>query len=321
MTLNQLRAFLVAARLGSFTAAADELQMAQPSISELVRRMEQEYGVPFFVRGGRRLVLTSAGQELLPFAERSVGAADNADRALRALRSLGGGLATFGVLRNAEYYRLADLVQEFHARYPAVRVQLHGQNSVAVAAAVSAGNLEAGLVVLPIDDEGLSVRPLLRDEVLYASSDPSQVAEPITIHQLAEARLVLYDTYYGWSDPTRRQLADRALREGLKIEPQVEVEHVDTALSLVARGVGDTIVSRAVAASPTCPPGVHTVSFVEPLYDTVALIKRETTTLSPATQEIARLATHMLLAHQDASVEIVGDASWLDADESALEGW
>ena len=72
MTLNQLRAFLMVATLGTFSAAAHELQMTQPSISELVKRMEEHYGVKLFVRGARRLVLTPAGTELLPYARQAV---------------------------------------------------------------------------------------------------------------------------------------------------------------------------------------------------------------------------------------------------------
>ncbi|CAM5357949.1 hypothetical protein STENM223S_06974 [Streptomyces tendae] len=63
---------------------------------------------------------------------------------MHSLGSLGGGTATFGVLRNADYYLLADLVQMFHARYPRVRVRLVGQNSAETAAAVAAGRIRRG---------------------------------------------------------------------------------------------------------------------------------------------------------------------------------
>lgn len=297
-TLNQLRAFLSASRLGSFTAAAADLGTAQASVSELIRRLEEEHGLPLFARGGRRLVLTSAGSELLPYAEQAVAAADRGGHALRSLRSLSGGVATFGVLRNAEYYLLADLVERFHERYPQVRVRLVGLNSVEVAAAVAAGSLEAGLVVLPVDDAGLEVTPLMRDDVLYASCEPGRTGSPVSIQQLSAARLVLYDAHVGWRDPTRRQLADRARLAGVKLEPWIEVEHVESALSLVARGTGDTVVSRAVVTSPACPAGIHTAPFADPVYDTVAFIRRENAVLSPATQEIARLARTMLLSRR-----------------------
>lgn len=296
MTLNQLRAFLAAVRTESFTAAAAELAVAQASVSELIRRLEDELGLPLFGRGGRRLVVTPAGQELLPYAEQAVAAVDGGAAAVRAMQALGGGVATFGLLRNADFYLLSDLVEQFLERHPMVRVRMVGLNSVETATAVAAGELEAGLVVLPIDDAGLTVTPLRRDEVFYASCDPDHVRTPVTTAQLSAAKLVLYDAHYGWRDPTRRQLLERAHLAGLKLEPWIEVEHVESALDLVMRGVGDTIVSTAVVDSSACPAGLLTTSFAAPLYDTIALIQRENAVLSPATRELARLAQRSLIS-------------------------
>lgn len=297
MTLKQLRAFALAARTGSFTSAAAAMGIAQASVSELIRKMEDEYATPLFTRGPRRLVLTAAGEALLPHAEQAAVAADDGAQALRSVRALQSGVATFGLLRNAGYYLLSDLAQRFHDSYPDVRIRLIGRNSVDVASAVAAGTIEAGLVVLPIDDADLEITPLLRDEVCYATADPARGAEPVRIEDVAQARLILYDAHYGWSDPTRRQLADRAQLAGLKLEPWIEVEHVEAALSLVQRGIGDTVLARAVAESPACPPNLHATGFREPLYDTIALVRRRGATLSPATRELADLAKRMLLAH------------------------
>lgn len=294
MTLNQLRAFIGAFRSGSFTAAAADLGVSQAAVSELVRRMEEDFGVPLFTRGSRRLVLTSAGNELLPYAERTVGAADAGVRALSRLRNLAGGSATFGMLRNADYYLLTDLAEAFHSQHPNVQLRLVGVNSAEVAAGVSRGALEAGVVVLPVDEEGLSTTPWMRDEVLVATRDPHRYGQHVTIAQLAASDLILYDAHSGWKDPTRRQLGERAQREGVKLEPMIEVEHVEAALNLTARGLGDTIVSAAVANGPAMPPDVVTLPFSEPLFDTIALIHRESAVLSPATEELARLAHEML---------------------------
>lgn len=295
MTLTQLRAFLVVATLGTFSAAAQALHMSQPSVSELVKRVEETYGVALFVRGTRRLSLTSAGEELLPYARRAAEAADAADIALRSLTSLSGGVATFGLPRNANYYFLARLLERFHTRYPDVRLRVIGLNSVEVAEAVVSGDLEAGLLVLPIDAAGLEVTPLRRDEVVYASAEPARTVRPVTIADLAAANLILYDAHYGWRDPTRRQIADRAQLSGVTLSACIEVEHVESALDLVARGVGDTIVSGAVAAAKGFPDRISTVPFAEPLYDTIALVQRHGAVLSPATRELARLARRMLL--------------------------
>lgn len=294
MTLTQLRAFVLSATLGSFTAAAEALGTTQPTVSELVRKIEDDHGLALFVRTGRRLVLTAAGLEILPWARRAVDGAEGAEDSLLALRGLTGGVASLGVLRNASYYFLSNLAEQFHREHPGVRTRLIGQNSVEVAAAVRSGELEAGLVVLPIDDDGLEVAPLMRDEVLWASADPNRVAGPMRIDDIPKAPLILYDAHYGWNDPTRRQLAERAQVIGLKLEPLIEVENVEVALSLVERGMGDTIVSRAVTRSAGFPATVLVAPFAEPLFDTIALVSRVDAILSPVTTELVRLATRML---------------------------
>lgn len=74
------------------------------------------------------------------------------------------------------------------------------------------------------------------------------------------------------------------------MEPVIEIEHVESALKLVAAGIGDTIVSGAVLASDAYPDGLHIAPFAEPLYDTIALAQHRVRPLSNATREFARLA-------------------------------
>jgi len=290
VTLQQLTYFLAAAEHGSFSAAAEALFMSQPSLSEQVRRLEDELGVPLFIRLGRGLALTEAGRTFLPHAERTLADAEQAAASVAEVRSLRAGTASFGTLGDAGYYLLGDLAADFHARYPDVRLRIVGQNSSEVADQVRQGKLEAALVVLPIDDDGLEVRPAMQEEVLYASVDHERVARPMTIERMANLPLILYDARYGWEDPTRRQLAERAQRAGVSIRPIVEIEQVGVAVQLAARGVGDTIVGRRVASGETFPKELHTVPFRPALKQTFALIQRRGARLSPATRELVTMA-------------------------------
>jgi len=274
--------------------------MSQPTVSEAIRRIENAYGTRLFVRGSRRLMLTAAGEGLLPLAEQTLTSAQAADQALKAIQGLQGGIASFGLLRNAKYYGMADLLGSFHQAYPRVRLRIVGVNSADVADLVRNGELEAGLVVLPVDSEELVVQPLIRDEVLYVSADPEHVRRPVSIAEMAGRELVFYDAHAGGQDPTRRQLAERALLAGVSLEARIEVEQVDTALELVAAGSGDTIVSRAVLEAGVCPPNLHVTSFEHPLYDVIALIRRKDGVLSPATNELARFAKEMMADHPGA---------------------
>ena len=118
MTLQQLTYFLSTAEHGTFSAAADSLHMAQPSLSEQIRRLEAELGVSLFARTGRRLELTEAGRLLVPHAERTLDAAREASESVHEVRDVRGGTVAFGTFGSAHHYLLVGLVQEFRARYP-----------------------------------------------------------------------------------------------------------------------------------------------------------------------------------------------------------
>ena len=297
MTLQQLEYFLAAIEHRSFSAAAAALHMAQPSMSEQIRRLEGELGAPLFIRA-RRLQLTEAGRIFEPEAERTLAAAREAKDSVREVRELETGTATFGTFGQAPYYLLSDLVQDFRKRHPGVRVRLLGQNSSEVAEAVRDGRIEGGLIVLTIDDRGLDVTPAIDEELFYLSKDPERAKEPMTIERLAEAPLILYDARFGWSDPTRRQLAERAQRAGVTIEPVIEVEYVEAALDLALRGLGDTIGTRRVALSRGMSRRLHPVAFDPPVVDTFAFITRRNAHLSPATRAFMELAAKRMEALQ-----------------------
>jgi DNA-binding transcriptional LysR family regulator len=296
MTLPQLRYFLAAAEKGSFSSAAESLLMAQPSLSDQIRRLEAELGVALFTRAGRRLVLTEAGKMLQPHAERTLAAAEEAVESVKEVRTLKGGTVSFGTFGSAHHYLLGGLVQDFRRRYPDVRVRVVGQNSVEVADAVRDGVLEAGLVALPIDDGGLEVRPSIREENHYVSASPQRVAKPKTIEELAAAPLILYDARWGAVDPMRRLLAERAQRAGVRIEPQIEVEYLTAALDLAARRLGDTIADPGVLVTRGYARQLHSVSFDPPLFDTFAFITRRNAHLSPATRAFMELAEKRVAA-------------------------
>src|ERR687889_32343 len=159
MTLQQLRYFLAAAEHGSFSAAAAALLMAQPSLSDQIRKLEAELGVPLFARVGRGLALTEAGRMLRPHAERTLAEAEDAVASVQQVRTLTGGTASFGTFGSAHHYLLGGLVEDFRRRHPDVRVRVVGQNSAEVADAIREGALEAGGIAPPVADHRPRGRP------------------------------------------------------------------------------------------------------------------------------------------------------------------
>jgi DNA-binding transcriptional LysR family regulator len=187
-----------------------------------------------------------------------------------------------------------ELAGAFLRRYPDVSLRLVGRNSSAIAERVRRGELEAGVVLLPIDDDTLNVRPIVRDEVLYVSASPARTRQPATIEQLAATPLIFYDAESADKDPIRRQLAERAQILGVRLQPKIEVELKDIALRLVATGIGDTYLPSAYTHAPYFPDGLSTASFSPSLYDTFAIITRPGARLSPGVRELLTdLEAHM----------------------------
>jgi LysR family transcriptional regulator, cyn operon transcriptional activator len=304
MTLQQLTYFLAAAQHGSFTAAADVLRLARPSVSEQIAHLEAELGVALFVRTGRRLELTDAGRLLRPEAERTLAAAGDASDVVRRARTLAGGTASLGTFSTAEHLLLPGLVEDFAQRHPEVAIRVVGQNSRELEDAVRAGRLEAGLVALPIDDEGLEVSPAVAQfEVVYASARRDGLNRSVTIEQLGQAVLVLPEARWGDEDPTRRQLAERAQRAGITIRPRIEVQHAYAALELAARGLGDTLVTRALIDGLGYGDRLAGVRLDPPLHEVFAFISRRNVRLSPATRALMALAEHHLAQRSDDEAE------------------
>jgi DNA-binding transcriptional LysR family regulator len=247
------------------------------------------------VRTGRRLELTDAGRLLRPEAQRTLAAAGDAADVVQRARALTGGTASLGTFSTAHHLLLPGLVEDFVRRHPQVAVRVVGENSVQLADAVRAGRLEAGLVALPIDDEGLEVGAAIAQfEVVYASADPGRTAGAATIEQLVAAVLVLPEARWGDEDPTRRQLAERAQRAGVTIQPRIEVQHANAALQLAARGVGDTLVTRALLDALGYGDRLAAVSIDPPLHEVFAFIQRRNARLSPATRALMALAKQHL---------------------------
>jgi DNA-binding transcriptional LysR family regulator len=299
MTLQQLEYFLAAVEHGSFSAAADALRMAQPSLSEQVRRLEAELGVELFTRVGRGLVLTEAGQTLRPHAEEVVAAAEDARNSVAEVRAIRGGTVSLGMFGDAPYYLLTEVIEEFRSRHPGVRVRIVGQNSSEVADALRAGALEAAVIALPVDDTGLDVRPIMDVEILFTTAVEERLPRKMTVERLAKVPLIVYDAHYGWEDPTRRQLYERAQRAGVSLDPAVEIEDVMAAVQLAGRGVGDTLVSTAIATGSRFPRNLKTAPFDPPLRDTFALVTRRGGRLSPATRELLGLAEREMTAFSE----------------------
>ena len=299
LSLHQLRCFLATYELGSLTAAADQLGYSQPSVSEQIRNLERSVGGPLFTRVGRGVVPTASAEEMRPYAERTLAAADETARAAMSVSALETGTIRFGMFGTSRLYASADLVAEVLSRHPNVRVELVGQNSVDVIEDLRRGRIEAAMIAVPqVSSEGMQVIPVARDELVYVSADPERLRSPVTAAQLARSSLVMPETTWRAVDSTRIVLRRMMHETGLNPTSRVEVEDVETAVELVGRGVADTVIPKGAAQQllPRLAPDAGWVSLKPRQYDTIAVVHRANAILSPAARLMVDLATERIQA-------------------------
>lgn len=299
LSLHQLRVFLAVYEHRSLTAAAEELGYAQPSISEQVRGLEKTLGVQLFRRVGRGVVPTSAADELRPHAERTLGAAEEARKAVQAVKQFETGTIRFGMFGIARLYGGAGLVADVLDRYPGVRVELIGQNSAEVQDDLRRGRLEAAILsVAKLTGEGMTITPVARDELVYISADPAHLATPVTPHRLSLASLVLPDTTWSAEDSTRATLRALLHETGRNPPSRIEVEDIETAVELVGMGYADSVIPKGAAEQllPRLAPRTGWAALRPRTYDTYAIVHRADATLSPAARLMIELATARIQA-------------------------
>jgi DNA-binding transcriptional LysR family regulator len=292
LSLHQLRCFLTTYELGSLTAAADRLGYAQPSVSEQIRALERSLNTTLFRRVGRGVVPTTVADSLRP-------AAEEARRAVQSVTALETGTIRFGMFGTARLYAGAALIADVLERHPGVRVELIGQNSSDVQEDLRRGRIEAAMIAVPaVRSEGMQVKPVARDELVYLSAEPDRIASPVTAQRLAAASLVMPETTWREQDSTRTVLRQMLHETGRNPQTRIEVEDVETAVELVGMGLADSVIERGAAEQliPRLAPNAGWVRLRPRQYDTFAIVHRAGASLSPAALLMIELATKRIQA-------------------------
>jgi LysR family transcriptional regulator, carnitine catabolism transcriptional activator len=246
MDFRALEYFVAAADAGSFTKAAEQLSVAQPSLSEGIRKLEREFRTPLFHRAGRRVVLSEAGKVLLVSARRILREAEDAELAMVALRGLRGGRVSVSAPPSLSAEPLARIIGAFRRQYPAVTIAMEPAEDGALAAqAVIDARCEIALTDRPVNS------PDLRGHVI-ASNEVVLVLPPGSLPG-ARGGVALTDldgTAFLSSMPgtKTRALLDEAMQASKGARVAVETPHRDAIVPLILAGVGAAFLTRAVAA-------------------------------------------------------------------------
>jgi DNA-binding transcriptional LysR family regulator len=258
MELRHLRYFVAVAEERHFGRAAERLHMAQPPLSQQIRQLEGELGLPLLSRTTRRVDLTPAGTAYLERVRAILAAVDAA--AEEAVRIASGrmGRLIIGCVGSATYSLLPALARTLRAELPDVEFGFQGEMlSSDQAAALSEGSLDLGLLRRLPDQHGLTITHVRRDRLLVAMPREHRFAERrrLRVNDLAGEGLVIHAG--GGRSAMNTLVHDLFDSAGLRASVVHDVAETSTLVTFVAAGLG-----LAIVPDPTAALAVPNVAYV-----------------------------------------------------------
>lgn len=240
--MRQMEYFLAVVDCGGVTRAAAQLRVAQPSLSQAVRKLEKDLGVELFHRVGRGLVLSPAGEALVGPARTILREVESAENTVRDVGAMRGGRIDIASLSDLSSDPLSVWVAKFRRQYPDVRFHIEDRDETAdIVSLVRSGACELGVLALPLPTEDLVGEELI-DQQLVLVCPPGTDArwpDPVPIQSLTRIPFVM-----GEKGTATRDFIDRSLRlHGVEPDVAVEVRQRGAVLPIVLAGGGVSIVA------------------------------------------------------------------------------
>jgi DNA-binding transcriptional LysR family regulator len=290
MEVHQLAYFESVSRHLHFTRAADELNVAQPSVSQQIRKLETELGTPLFHRMKRRVALTEAGQRFLPHARAVLQQLEEARVEVQELTGLRKGSLAVGAPPSVGTHLFPRALAAFSQKHPGIGLSFREGGSRTLVNLLEQGQLDLAVVIQPIRHPALETMPLLEEELLLAVPQGHALAGRQARVPLGELReeafVMLREGAYDLRDQTL------AACRKVGFEPRVVLDgcEMDSVLRFVAAGIGVAILPAMVLSDVDPATGPAAVRLQGPrLSRSLVIARRRDRYFSAAGREFARV--------------------------------
>lgn len=254
MELRNLRYFLAVAETRHFGRAAEQLHMAQPPLSQAIRRPEADLGVALFTRDTRNVALTGAGEVFRADVERILMALDEAAARVSRFASGTEGILRMGLTGSPSLLPvIARLVKD---KMPLVKLEVHSEMlTPALEASLTEHRLDVGILMPPVRHEGIAHRGIAREPLVVVVSDQHWLAgaDVVRIEQLRQEDFIMVGSI---ATSTLAGIVVRScLAAGFYPNCAYEVAETSAVLGLAAADLGVAIVPESIRATPR--PGLQ----------------------------------------------------------------
>ncbi|UJQ95092.1 LysR family transcriptional regulator [Mariluticola halotolerans] len=247
MDLKDLRCVAMIAETGSFVAAAERLNMSQPSVSARIRRLEADLGTELFARSARGVSPTAQGEELLRHARSILRQMQDAEADMLAFNASPVGLVRVGLPTSLTAGLTSPLLELCMAEIPNVKLRIVESMSGYIEQWLQDGTLDLGITFGSRPPSDIVIEPLAREDLLLVGKDQAAMAPHLDTNgnvpfvSLANVPLILPAPEHG----LRILVEDVARQQAVRLGVVVEIDAFGEIQRLVARGLGYTVMSSA----------------------------------------------------------------------------
>ncbi len=263
MNLRDLEYFAALARHLHFGRAAEACHVSQPSLSAQIKKLEDTLGIVLIERGGKRMMLTEAGEEVLRHATIILAQAEEIREVGRTASDPMSGRFRMGVIPTIAPYMLPRLLPQLTTSFPALSLELYEGQTHQITAQLKRGDLDAVLLALPIGDDSFKEAELFRERFFVATPRQHKLAERTYIeprHLHGEQLLLLEDGHC-----LRDQALEVCALAGASEYTHFRATSLETIRQMVASGAGITLLPEmavskaddAISIIPFKPPAPH----------------------------------------------------------------
>ena len=287
MDILHLTYFTEVARLKSFTKASQYLHVSQPSISKVIKTLENELGVLLLERSGRQIELTDAGQALLQRAQDVLIAMDNLSNELTDIIGLQTGRLVIGLPPMVGARFFPSLIGEFKHCYPGVEIKLMEVGSRQVESLLEANTLDLGVVALPLNKTGFEIFPFIRESlhIVFHPDNPLAQQSTLTLHDLRNESFILYHNDFSLTDLIMEQCS----LQGFVPHTVCQSSQWDLIAEMVAAKLGIALLPETICQTLE-PQRFRFVPLIHPIIPwNLAVVWRQGKYLSFAAREWLKL--------------------------------
>lgn len=292
----------------SFSRAAEELGLTQPSVTARIQGLERDMQETLFERNGRGVGLTEIGASFLPHVQRVLKALQDGRDAVQSLRQLELGTLRLGAAPTISTYVLPALVKEFRSRYPGLDVTVRTEYSDQIVQMVLADEVHVGLERTISHPEVVTI-PLYQEEVVLVTSPEHPFAKrgAATPEEVSQQPLIMFNrgsSYY--------TLVHDALRKaGALVTPMMELDNMEATKKMVEEGLGVAMLPRVAIEQEVQRGELRQIRVdgMETPQREIALIYRQSRPLSRAAQAFVHLLEERYGVHAPSSDDTAATAA------------